>query len=80
MVEMEVLGVVGGWLVCEQPDGLLVGIVWSDGRYHAECIIHRETGQVVDSETTLDDLASGEYVVRDAVPLTALDSPLGCVF
>jgi len=25
----------GFWLICKQPDGLLCGIIWSDGSYYA---------------------------------------------
>ena len=38
MIRMTIIGVRGGWLVVRQPGGLLVGIIWSDGSYHANLI------------------------------------------
>lgn len=75
------LGVVGGWLVVRQPNGVLAGIIWSDGNYFAGNIVCRATGAPARSES-LDHLESGRYQVESA--LVADDafmpgSPLGCV-
>jgi hypothetical protein len=32
---IDILEVRGGWLICRQPDGLLCGVIWSDGSYYA---------------------------------------------
>ncbi|MBT3368524.1 MAG: hypothetical protein HN416_15345 [Nitrospina sp.] len=43
-VPLNVIGVKGGWLIVRQPDGLLSGIIWSDGTYHANLLEDSETG------------------------------------
>jgi hypothetical protein len=39
---VDILIVDDGWLICRQPDGLLIGILWSDGSYYAECLIDKK--------------------------------------
>jgi hypothetical protein len=78
---LTVLGVVGGWLVARQRDGLLCGILWSgDGCYYANLIETRRDGQPVRA-ISMKSLRSGRYRVRGAVAAPAFDddSPLGCV-
>ena len=79
-VTMGVLGTVGGWLVCRQPGGLLCGIIWSDGNYTADLIVTRE-GESPVRDASLEDLSSGDCMVRGAVPMSAWneESPLGCI-
>jgi len=79
-VTLEALGVLGGWLVVRQPNGTLAGIIWTDGTYHGGNIVSRDTGEPVEG-LTIDDLASAEYQVESAIPMSAFDdeSPLGCV-
>lgn len=79
-MELKAIGVVGGWLVAQQSDGALCGIIWSDGRYYAELIVDRETEQPV-KQTTLPQLQSGKYMVRGTITVGAFDrdSPLGCI-
>lgn len=74
------LGVVGGWLVVRQPNGLLAGIIWSDGHYFAGNIICRATGALVKNKP-LDELESGRYQVESAIVAEAFTpgSPLGCI-
>lgn len=74
------LGVLGGWLMVRQPNGVLAGIIWTDGSYHGGNIVSRDTGEPVEG-LTLEDLASGEYQVESAIAAEAfnVDSPLGCV-
>ncbi|MFB3901920.1 MAG: hypothetical protein ACE15E_00565 [Acidobacteriota bacterium] len=38
---LQALELRGGWLVCRQPGGFLVGIIWSDGTYYAELLEDR---------------------------------------
>jgi len=72
-----IIGVVGGWLVAKQPDGLLIGIIWSDGSYYAECIVNRRT-QTTTSRAKLSSLQSGKYMVRGTVVLPGdTDAMLG---
>ena len=72
---IQVLGVAGGWLVALQPDGEAVGIIWSDGNYHADVIVHK-TSKLPPSDVSLDDLQSGDYQVRGTIPSDG-DSCLG---
>lgn len=37
-VAIDILCKRGGWLICKQPDGLLCGILWSDGSYYANLL------------------------------------------
>jgi len=45
-LEVQALELRGGWLVCRQADGLLLGIIWSDGNYYADLLENRK-GQPV---------------------------------
>jgi hypothetical protein len=36
---LEIVDLVGGWLVVRQDNKLLAGIIWSDGNYYADAII-----------------------------------------
>ena len=40
--KLNVLAVRGGWLIAKQPDGLLCGIIWSDGSYYANLLETRD--------------------------------------
>ena len=76
---IKIIGVVGGWLVAIQPNGLLVGILWSDGSYYAECIVNRQT-QTTTSRAKLSSLQSGKYMVRGTiVPPDDKDAVLGSI-
>ena len=77
-VDLQIKGVVGGWLVAVQPDGLLCGIIWSDGSYYAEVIEDRATGEPV-RQATMKELQSGKYQVRGTVALFDDESPLGSI-
>lgn len=78
--ELDIIGVVGGWLVCRRPESPLWGIAWKNGPFHGDVIEDRETGSAV-GDITLDDLRSGNYRVRGtaAVDVSNGESPLGCV-
>lgn len=76
--DIQIKGVVGGWLVAQQPDDLLTGIIWTDGSYYANIIEDRETGEAV-REASLEELRSGRYQVRGTVGLFDDECPLGCV-
>lgn len=79
-VEMDVLGVVGGWLVAKQPDGLWIGIIWSDGDYYANVIDQRGYGRPAPVQTTIEDFRSGQFVIRDTLAgFFDEESPLGCL-
>jgi hypothetical protein len=45
----------GGWLICRQPDGLLCGVIWSDGTYYAE-VLEDQDGR------PLTELSDGAHV------------------
>lgn len=77
---LTILGVIGGWLVTRQGDGLLCGILWSDGSYCANLIEERRSQRPV-KRATLKSLRSGRYQVRGAIAVDAFDadSPLGCI-
>lgn len=76
-IKMDCFGVIGGWLVVEQPNGILAGIIWTDGTYYSGNIINRDTQDVV-TEDTLDDLGSGMFMVDGAICWSNIDeSPLG---
>jgi len=77
---LTILGVVGGWLIARQRDGLLCGILWSDGSYYANVIEARRT-QRPTKRATLATLRSARYQVRGTVAAAAFDadSPLGCL-
>ena len=62
------LGVLGGWLVARQTDGLLVGIIWSDGDYFANFIDNKRTGEPA-TNLSLYDLESGDYQIRDTLAI-----------
>ena len=72
-IYMDIIGVIGGWLVCRQPGGLLIGIIWSDGNYYAECIVKQATGKPI----RRGKLTSGQYEVRGTIPFP--ESPLGAI-
>jgi hypothetical protein len=76
---LTVLGIVGGWLVARQSDGLLIGILWSDGTYYAEVIEERRTRRPA-KRATLNSLRHGRYCVRGTITAEFIDphSPLGC--
>lgn len=78
-IRLQVMGVVGGWLVVRQADDLLCGIIWSDGTYVANLIVDRDTSESVKG-LTLDELNSGKYQVKGSIASSAFDdgSPLGC--
>lgn len=78
--ELDILGVVGGWLVCRRTESPLWGITWKDGGLYADVIEDRETGSAV-GDITLDDLRGGKYRVRGTVAVDGSngESPLGCV-
>ena len=38
-VNMDIIETRGGWLICRQPDGLLCGVIWSDGNYYADVLV-----------------------------------------
>jgi hypothetical protein len=58
---IDILEVRGGWLICKQPDGLLCGIIWSDGSYYA-ALLEDQDGRPV---TEL--IAGGGVHVRGTV-------------
>jgi hypothetical protein len=71
--EMDILGVIGGWLVVRQRaqkdiPPLLAGIIWSDGSYYGNLIVTREGGNCVE-DATLEILNSGEYMVRGTIAM-----------
>ena len=74
------LGVVGGWLVVRQPNGILARVIWSDGEYRCDQIISRATQQPVKS-ATIEELRSGKYQVASAAAIEPWDqeSPLGAI-
>jgi hypothetical protein len=79
-LEIKIIGVVGGWLVIQQHDGLYAGIIWSDGNYFADLIVTRKGQFPVNQESkvTLKKLENGQYMVRNTV--TAFeDAPLGSI-
>ncbi|MGD9975206.1 MAG: hypothetical protein AB7S77_19255 [Desulfatirhabdiaceae bacterium] len=67
-VDIEIVAVVGGWLVVKQPDGFLAGIIWSDGSYHADLIINADGHPV-------KKMVKGCHV-RDTLPIGELGSIL----
>jgi hypothetical protein len=71
---LTVVGVVAGCLVVKEENGLLVAIIWRDGKYRAGLMVDRETGEPAPADA---DLPSGEYTVRGVVPLPG--SILGAV-
>jgi hypothetical protein len=64
--------------VVRQPNGVLAGIIWSDGSYHANDIVNRKTGFPA-KKTTLKSLGSGKYQVKSAVAVWDDESPLDAV-
>jgi hypothetical protein len=80
-LEIKIIGVIGGWLVIQQHDGMYAGIIWSDGNYFADLIVTRE-GQVPvkqESKVTLKKLENKKYMVRNTVTAFDDESPLGCI-
>jgi hypothetical protein len=71
---LTVVGLVGGWLVVRQANGVLAAILWIDGSYRAGLIVDRETGEPAPADT---DLTSGKCTVRGAAPF--LDSAPGAL-
>lgn len=41
-IPLDILETRGGWLICKQPDGLLCGIIWTDGSYYADLLVDAE--------------------------------------
>jgi len=72
--KLTVVGLVDGWLVVRQANGVLAGILWSGGSYRAGLIVDRETGEPAPADA---DLTSGKYTVRGTAPF--LDSALGAI-
>lgn len=81
-VTLNILGVIGGFLVASQPDGLLCGIIWSDGNYYANLIVVRDCDLPARKDVTIHELANGKFQVRGTVVIGAFEdeSPLGCRF
>ena len=71
MSNLEILGVVDGWLVVRRENEELAGILWSDGSYYAGTI----TGPK-DEDITLDDLKNGDFQVEGTLPMGMLGSIL----
>jgi hypothetical protein len=40
-MQIDIICVRDGWLVCKQHDGLLCGIIWSDGDYYANLLVDK---------------------------------------
>lgn len=85
LFDIEIVGVVGGWLVIKQPPTedmpqLLAGIIWSDGGYYGDLIQTRDGNNFV-SDAEIDALNSGNFMVKGTVAVDAFDegSPLGSV-
>jgi len=87
---LHVFGVVGGWLVASQSNGLLSGIIWSDGEYWANLIEHRGSKRPVSiaddgsdatylilSNEVLERMTSSDFQVGGTIDG---NSPLGCIF
>jgi len=78
--ELDVLGVLDGWLVVKQPDGYLAGIIWSDGGYYADVIVDADGKPV--AGISFDDLAAasaatpsgGCYQVNGTIQMGQLGS------
>lgn len=62
-LELNALGVVDGWLVVEQPEGYLNGIIWRDGTYYADLIVDRKNGRPVKG-LTLKEVGQGDYRIK----------------
>lgn len=87
-VELKVLGVLGGWLVAAQPDGLLIGIIWSDGCYYANLVEDRASKQPIsidqidgsgvtdliwDKDEVMQRLKEGCCQVKGTIAIGSLD-------
>jgi hypothetical protein len=69
--EIEILGIVGGWLIIRQPatdqaPALLAGIIWSDGNYYGDLVQTRDGANFIEN-ATLDDLAGGDYMIKNTI-------------
>ena len=71
--ELDILGVIEGWLLCRQPDGIICGIIWTDGQYYANVLECTATGEVI---RDIDNIDVESCNIRGTV---MVDSGLGCV-
>ena len=72
-VPLDIIKTQGGWLICKQPDGLLCGIIWSDGSYHADLIVDA-------NDQPAKEMKAGVHV-RNTIHFDADDSDdLGVIF
>lgn len=77
---LQIIGVLGGWLIAAQSNGLLLGIIWSDGSYYANLIVRRDSDLPARKDTTLNELRACRHQVQGVVAgLFDDDSPLGCI-
>ena len=67
-LDIEILEVIGGWLVIRQPDKNLAGIIWSDGKYFADLLEDPDGNPV-------QELADDSQV-RNTMPMGKLGSVL----
>lgn len=74
-LELNALGVVDGWLVVEQPEGYLNGIIWRDGLYYADLIVNTKNSHPV-RELTIKEVGNGGYRVKGTEPQGKLGSVL----
>jgi len=58
---LDILSTKAGWLIVRQPDGALVGILWSDGIYYADLLVSTTTG--IPCKT----LRRNGYMVRNTI-------------
>jgi hypothetical protein len=64
-MEIELLGFVGGWMLARQPDGFVIGIIWSDGSYYADFVIDKDDN-TYQEPNELHDVQRALKLARDA--------------
>lgn len=71
-VELEVVEVRDGWLICIQPTGEYCGIIWSDGSYYANLLVDRDDMPCIDRSGNYDGLHILGTVVLPGSPMGAI--------
>lgn len=66
-VEIEILFEKNGWLICKQPDGVLCGIIWTDGSYFADLIIDENNQPCTEFADTNRHVRNTLYIGNDDI-------------
>lgn len=75
--ELDILGVAHGWLLGRQPqNNAVIGIIWSDGNYFADCLVDKND-RAICGKFNIDKIPVGAHI-RNTVFLPG-DEGIGAI-